>query len=336
MIERTTDAILLKRFAERREETAFAELVQRHGPLVQRVCRRFLRSEHDVEDVFQATFLLLALRASDVAWESSVGGWVQAVARRLALHTRTEVAKRRSREVSASSLGGVSSFDDAGILPGRECPASVFADEVEHQDARQALDTAVEELPEKYRAPLVLCYLEGKTNHEAALQLGYPVGSMSRRLERARGLLRKRLIGCGVTLALAVCLVSLLSSLTRHTDGRNGRELDPIRGAMAVFSPDSSRRMDLRELLGSLERNDRGFLDRERLQQTADHAVRVADEIATLAPVGRDEVWRGYAGEMKLAALELSRLQRDGGQADLLVSVRRLNATCVQCHTTFQ
>ncbi len=202
MIERATDAILLKRFAEGREESAFAEIVERHGPSVQRVCRRFLRCEHDVEDVFQATFLTLALRASDVAWRASVGGWVHDVARRLALKARTEAARRRRRETPVSNLLPGLHFGESGMLLDPTCPLSRFTDEVEDREVRLAVDGAVEALPPKYRDPVVLCYLEGRTNQEAAARLGYPAGSMSRRLEKARGLLRKRLVGRGVTLAL--------------------------------------------------------------------------------------------------------------------------------------
>ncbi|MDR3618898.1 MAG: sigma-70 family RNA polymerase sigma factor [Paludisphaera borealis] len=326
MIDHASDATLLKRFAERREETAFAELVERHGPVVQRVCRRFLRSEHDVEEVFQATFLILALRASEVSWKASVGGWVQDVARRLALHARGEIARRGRREVQASSL--------YGGMHAPECPVSAFGDEVERQDVRRMIDTAVEGLPEKYRAPLVLCYLEGLTNHEAAQQLGYPVGSISRRLERARGLLKKQLIGYGVTLSLLVGLVAL-GSLAAN---RNARRLEPIRGAMALVGSETAHQSDLRELIQPLERSDSGslsFPDRERLGRLAEQSARAADAVSPFNPGVRRDVWRAYAGEMKLAALELSRVYEDGREPELLASVRRLNATCVQCHTTF-
>lgn len=334
MIDDATDATLLKRFAERREETAFAELVARHGPLVQRVCRRFLRSEHDVEEVFQATFLVLALRASDVSWKSSVGGWVQDVARRLALHARGEIARRNRREVQASSLVG-------GPLAPAECPVSVFGDEVERQEVRRLIDVAVDELPEKYRDPLVLCYLEGMSNNEAARRLGYPVGSISRRLERARGLLKKQLVGQGVTLTLIVG-VGLLAALalSRTAANRTPRELklEPVRAAMALLEPESARRLDLSELVAALERTDgeaRAVPDRDRLGRLAEQSARVAETIAAVDPGVEREAWRASAVEMKLAALELSRVNDDGREADLLASIRRLNTTCIRCHATF-
>lgn len=333
MIDHATDATLLKRFAERREESAFAELVERHGPVVQRICRRFLRSEHDVEEVFQATFLVLALRASEVSWKSSVGGWVQDVARRLALHTRAQIARRNRREVQASSLVG-------GPLAPAECPVSAFGDEVERQEVRRLIDVAVDELPEKYRAPLVLCYLEGMTNHEAARRLGYPVGSISRRLERARGLLKKQLIGHGVTLVLIVGLGFLVALGLRTAVDRTAREreLRPVRSAMALLEPESSRQVDLRELVAALERTDDSVpkaADRRRLERLAEQSARVAETIAAAEPGGVDpDSWRAHAGEMKLAALELYRLTADGRQPELLASLRRLNTTCVQCHAT--
>ena len=230
---------------------------------------------------------------------------MQGVARRLALHARGEIARRRRREVQASSF-----------LHAPECPVSVFGDEVERQEARRMIDAAVDELPEKYRAPLVLCYLEGMTNHEAARQLGYPVGSISRRLERARGLLKKQLIGHGVTLSLIVG-VGLLAALAllRPAVNRTPREvkLEPVRVAMTLLEPESSPQFDLRKLVVALERkNDSSSSvpDRDRLGRLAKQSARVAETVAALDPGGDRDVWRAYAGEMKLAALELSRGRR--------------------------
>src|SRR6516225_5345181 len=106
MAECVSDATLLERFVPRREEAAFGALVQRHGPLVVQVCRRILRNEHDVEDVFQATFLLLARKAQVIPWRDSVGGWLGAVARRLAMNTRSGAARQRGRETPISGLAG--------------------------------------------------------------------------------------------------------------------------------------------------------------------------------------------------------------------------------------
>src|SRR5258705_12616997 len=106
MPEQLSDAILLERFVSRREEAAFVALVQRHGPLVDGICRRVLRNDHDVEDVFQATFLVLARKAAVIAWRGSVGGWLCAVAHRLALGARSDQSQLRRRETSISVLAG--------------------------------------------------------------------------------------------------------------------------------------------------------------------------------------------------------------------------------------
>src|SRR5437763_14992987 len=100
MAKRVSDAILLERFVRGREEAAFGALVQRHGPLVERVCRRILRDEHDVEDVFQATFLVLARRADGIAWRGSASGWLSAVGSRVAMSGRLRTGWRRVRGTS--------------------------------------------------------------------------------------------------------------------------------------------------------------------------------------------------------------------------------------------
>ena len=100
MPEPLSDAILLERFVSFREEAAFVALVERHGPLVQRTCRRILRNEHDVEDVFQATFLVLARRAAGIPWRESVAGWLRAVAHRLALGARSDLTRQKRREAA--------------------------------------------------------------------------------------------------------------------------------------------------------------------------------------------------------------------------------------------
>lgn len=337
MTERVTDAILLQRFAQGREESAFAEVVRRHGPLVQRVCRGLLRDERDVEDVYQATFLLLATRAGDVAWQASAGGWLRDAARRLALRARSEAAKRRSREAPASSFGETLNFDEAvAARANGRAAGSVFADELERVEASQALGEAVGELPSKYRDPVVLCYFEGKTNQEAALELGYPVGSMSRRLERARGLLRKRLVSCGVSLVVAFCLVSLVSYLANRPSNRQGFDSEPIQSAMAMFDPALDGQRDLNRLIEAIEHGGGDSIDRHRLDRAAELAVLVADRIESKGPAGRDEAWRTGVGQMRLAALELTRAGRRGDRVELLASARRLNTTCVQCHSTHQ
>lgn len=212
MAELASDAILLERFAKGREEAAFVVLVKRHGPLVERICRRILRNEQDVEDVFQATFLILARKAAFISWQDSVSGWLTAVAHRLAMHARSGAARQRVQEISISVLAGKANDID-GRLPEKYHPLSDPSPEIERRDLRRLLDDELSNLPEKYRAPVVLCYLEGWTHEEAAQQLGWPTGSMSRRLDRARALLRRRLARRGLALAIIFVISATLVSI---------------------------------------------------------------------------------------------------------------------------
>jgi RNA polymerase sigma factor (sigma-70 family) len=181
-----SDGQLLLRFLRWRDEDAFAALVERHGPLVLGVCRRVLPEGHDAEDAFQATFLVLVRKASSLNRDASLASWLYTVACRLALKIRVQSARRRAREqevgeMRSNEAPGVS--DVADLLP--------------------LLDEELHALPEKYRAPLLLCYLQGKTNGDAARELGWRPGSMSRRLARGRELLRQRLVKRGVALTAA-------------------------------------------------------------------------------------------------------------------------------------
>ncbi len=171
-----SDGELLERFVRQHEEAAFAELVQRHGPMVLSVCRRVLRHSQDADDAFQATFLVLAQKAHRLRRPGLLANWLYGVAYRTALNARQRAARRSKREREAAKR-----IVPSGI-PERE--ALVL---------RRVLDEELRRLPEIYRAPLVLCYLEGKTNKEAARLLGWPIGSMAHRLARGRNLLRKRL-----------------------------------------------------------------------------------------------------------------------------------------------
>ena len=112
MAESLSDATLLERFVSHREEAAFVALVRRHGPRVERICRRILRNEHDVEDVFQATFLVLSRKAAGIPWRDSVSPWIDGVARRLAMHARSGAVRQQGREVSVTALAGVASEHD--------------------------------------------------------------------------------------------------------------------------------------------------------------------------------------------------------------------------------
>jgi RNA polymerase sigma-70 factor (ECF subfamily) len=140
------------------------------------VCRRVLDNAHDAEDAFQATFLVLVRRAGSISRRDLLANWLYGVAYRTARKARTSIRRRRRREKLA-----------AGVLRVEPSGAAAW------RDLGALLDEELLCLPHKYRAPLVLCYLEGKTSEEAARQLGWPPGSMSARLARGRELLRERL-----------------------------------------------------------------------------------------------------------------------------------------------
>jgi RNA polymerase sigma factor (sigma-70 family) len=182
--DQLTDRQLLGRFVEHGDEDAFATLVQRHGSLILDVCRRVLRQAQDAEDVFQATFLVLARKAASIGWRESVGPWLYEVASRLALEARRSLARRQAFEKQLKNQ--------------RAEPA---ASEVSWQEFCSVLDEELLRLPEKFRLPLLLCLVQGKARDEAARQLGWTLGKVKGRLERGRELLRSRLARRGVSLS---------------------------------------------------------------------------------------------------------------------------------------
>jgi enediyne biosynthesis protein E4 len=181
-----TDGELLERFRAHREEAAFAVLLQRHGPMVLGVCRRVLGNADLAEDAFQATFLVLVRKALSIRKRQSVASWLYGVARRTSLKARTQEMRHRSEE-----------------LPPADVPASA-PDDVTLRELRAILDEELARLPEKYRVPVVLCYLEGKSHEQAARELGWPRTSLSTRLGRARTLLQRRLTRRGLALSLGL------------------------------------------------------------------------------------------------------------------------------------
>jgi RNA polymerase sigma factor (sigma-70 family) len=184
--EELTDGQLLERFVSGQDPAAFDTLMQRHAPLVWGVCRRVVHDPHDAEDAFQAAFMVLVRKAGSLERRDSLASWLYGVAYRIALGANSNAARRRIREQKAAAMLPTQQIDDASW-----------------DDLRPVLDAELNRLPEKYRAPLVLCYLEGKTNEQAAKALGWPAGSMSKRLDRGRELLRDRLASRGVALSAA-------------------------------------------------------------------------------------------------------------------------------------
>jgi RNA polymerase sigma factor (sigma-70 family) len=190
-----SDAQLLHRFAVDREEEAFTVLMRRHGRLVWGVCRHVLRFEHDAEDAFQATFLVLARRASSIRKGESVGCWLHGVAHRIAIRAKRSATRRQEQERLAAAGAGASSGESA--IP----PVSV---DLAVRELQAMLDEEVARLPAKWRAPFVLCCLEGRSRTEAAVELGWKEGTVSSRIAQARRLLQQRLARRGVTLSAAL------------------------------------------------------------------------------------------------------------------------------------
>jgi RNA polymerase sigma factor (sigma-70 family) len=225
----STDAELLDRFARMRDQVAFAALVRRHGPMVFGVCRRVLRDANDAEEAFQVTFLVLVRKAAGLREPGRLANWLYGVANRVARKARVSAARRDKHERVASN-------SDQSV-----------AHEPEDSDVRAVLDEEMVCLPDKYRAPLVLCYLEGLTNEAAAERLGWPPGSMSYRLARGREMLRKRLVRRGVCLALWPIFWQTLSesasarsvppTLVRTAVDRAAREAEPEGAAALTWRP---------------------------------------------------------------------------------------------------
>jgi RNA polymerase sigma factor (sigma-70 family) len=190
------DGQLLERFVRHRDEEAFAELVARHGPLVYGLCRRLLGNAQDAEDVFQAAFFVLARKATTIRKRESLSCFLHGVTYRLALKARTQAQRRRIHEQS---------------LPFREAEET----DLPWSEVRALIDEELQRLPQRQRLPLVLCYLEGLTQDEASRRLGWPRGTLKRRLEAGRERLRVRLTRRGVTLGAALFPVALAESGSR-------------------------------------------------------------------------------------------------------------------------
>jgi RNA polymerase sigma factor (sigma-70 family) len=181
------DQELLERFREQQDHGAFNSLMRRHGPMVLDVCRSVLGNEADAEDAFQASFLILARKTATIRKQESLGSWLHGVAYRTSLKKRAQTATRKKYEALAPVRRG-GELDDLSWL-----------------EVRQLMHEDLSKLPERYRAPLVLCYLEGATQDAVAQHLGIAKSTVRLRLEQGRALLRTRLTRRGIGLS---CLLA--------------------------------------------------------------------------------------------------------------------------------
>lgn len=189
----TPDSELLRRYVVQRDEHAFKTLVRRHGAMVLRVCQRVLGHPDDAEDAFQATFVVLMRKAGCVRWEHSIANWLYGVAHRVGKDLRKKASRRHRWRADLIHV-----------------PSPLT--ELTLHEAQEILDEELGGLAERYRAPLVLCYLEGATRDEAAQQLGWSLATLKRRLDQGRKLLQARVTRRGLTLPGALLATTLASS----------------------------------------------------------------------------------------------------------------------------
>jgi RNA polymerase sigma factor (sigma-70 family) len=190
-----SDQQLVERALAGHEQAPFQAIVHRHGPMVYRVCWRVLQHHEDAEDAFQATFLILAQKLRTVRKHASLASWLHGVAHRVALKARARAAVRRRHEHQASP------------------PDTLPPDNVPWGAMRSALDVELSQLPDNLRLPLILCYLEGRTQEESATQLGWSKSTLRRRLDEARDALGSRLIARGIPWTAAISAVLLADCL---------------------------------------------------------------------------------------------------------------------------
>ncbi|MCI0703569.1 MAG: sigma-70 family RNA polymerase sigma factor [Planctomycetia bacterium] len=225
------DAELLTRWCVAADTTALEELIHRHGAMVFGVCRRALGNTADAEDAFQATFLIFVRKAHTLDRPAEVAAWLHAVALRVARKARAARTRRYEREVAIVDIA-----DPTTPEPSEDA-----------RDLRQSLDEELDRLPEKYRLPIVLCELEGRTLEETAQLLGWPKGTVAGRLSRGRELLRRRLsrrglLGCPLFLLGVVPMVELelppeqlVSATLATATGESGTASQAVALANAVL-----------------------------------------------------------------------------------------------------
>jgi RNA polymerase sigma factor (sigma-70 family) len=263
-----SDAWLLERFVDQWDQAAFRDLVGRHGPMVLGVCRRILRDPHAAEDAFQVTFLLLVRKAGSVRKRGSVGPWLHGVAIRVALEAR-----------------GVASRRQVAVLSDPEAPGVDDRDGLERDELHAALHEELGRLPEKYRAPLVLCYVEGLPHEAVARQLGWPIGTVRGRIARGRDLLGSRLVRRGLAPAAVLLALGLLPKTAAAVPPRLVEAT--VRSAARVAAGENVPRGEVPARVADLEAKVRKAMHLTRLKWAAAFALAVVVSgmgVAALVP----------------------------------------------------
>jgi RNA polymerase sigma factor (sigma-70 family) len=284
-----SDAVLLGRFVDHWDHGAFRDLVGRHGSMVLGVCRRILRNEHAAEDAFQATFLLLVRKAGSVRKRESVGPWLFGVAQRVAIAARRGAARRPTVVPLAPDATASSTGDP---------------DAVERDELQAAVHEELGRLPEKYRDPLVLCYLEGLPHEVVACRLGWPIGTVRGRIARGRDLLGARLVRRGLKPAAVLLALSLLP---KRAGAAPVALVDAtVRAAAQVAAGEVANRGEVSVRVADLERKVRKAMQLSGLKwfaMTAITAVVIGATLTAVVPkviAAVDETARVEAEKKKL------------------------------------
>ena len=317
-----TDGQLLERFVADRDESAeagFAALVERHGPMVLRVCQQILGDAHDAEDAFQATFLVLARQAGSVRKRESVASWLYGIAQRVARRSQADSSRRREHERRRVTMTTMESSDNTD----RHRP-----------DDWPQLHEEVDRLPEKYREAIVLCYLEGMTTEVAARRLGCAQGTIMSRLSRGRERLRLRLTRRGLAPAVGLLTAglsadgakaavpaalahSLLQAAMQTTAGTTAAGAVPA--TVAALTEGVLRMMMIRSRLrgivgavvavGAIAAGTGMFVYRPAGARPQDAPAATTEKRALFAPWKDDpsQTTNGSAGELVVRAADLSR-----------------------------
>ena len=269
-----TDCQLLEQFVDHEDDDAFAELVARHAALVLGVCRRTLGDEHCAEDAFQAVFLVLARRASQIRKRSSLAGWLYAVAYRTAQRSK---AKRRGRREQALR-DEMPDTDD--LLAG-----------ISSRYEQQLLDEELHRLGEKYREPLVLRYLMGKSNRQVAAALGLTLGVVEGRLKQGKDRLRLRLAKRGISTVVALTTAGAATGVLQAADSLIATTVARATAFRAGTEP-----------LGHESQDAIRLAEQELAMKTSTLAITSSGAAVALITVGLTLAWASDVGQQPAQA----------------------------------